>query len=569
MVFMNIKQMLCILVLISFILTIPAASGSRAFTLSHFFRHDYGTVSSTLGDLTGDGIYDVILSTDTGELRAYTLDGATLWSKEYDAPAKSLSVLRRGLESYVLFYNDKNHVYLLDSKGNTKWRLPFPQTKPLNSVTASDIDGNGEKEIVVGFKDATFSVYTIDGNQWKREHEFLRFYVLRLYTAEYAQAEYQSWANYPLHIRVDLSWIFPDVISSGQRDPNIYLYDPTGKKMWNIQNVYPVEHIYSGDINNNGEMEVITASYKYLQAFGLEGRLWQNILDSYIYSFGVGDVTNDGNLEVAVGTVRGSVYLFNSRGNSLWDEPQNVGKDIRYVAVKDFTGDGEPEIFVAAGNWSSSRQEIDNGSFYIFSKEGELLSETRVNGPIKTISIADVNSNGFNDVIVCSNFVFVFKNNLISISAVNHYREGERLFSAGEFDASIDEFNKAKELYQRLKDSDAVERSERNIQTATEFKALNQEALEIFDNANIELNRGNYQRALELFTEARGLFDRVGNRDMVQTTDVLITETSVQIPPETPSLPISPIMILIPILLVITVALGGVGFILFRKRKRE
>lgn len=560
--------MLCILLLISFILTIPAASGSRAFTLAHHFRHDYGTVSSALGDLTGDGIYDVVLSTDTGELRAYTLDGFTLWSKELDAPAKNLTVLRRGLESYILFYNDNNNVYLLDSNGDRKWRLWFPQTKPINSVSASDIDGNGVPEIVVGFKDATFAVYTLDGSQWKRDHEFLRFYVLRLYTADHAATEYQSWENYPLHIRVDLSWIFPDVIASGQRDPNIYLYDPTGKMMWNIQNVYPIEHVYSGDINNNGQMEVITASYKYLQAFGLEGRLWQNILDSYIYSFGIGDVTKDGNLEIAAGTVNGRLYLFNSKGNSLWNEPIRVDKDIRYVAVKDFTGDGSPEIFVAAGKWSSSKQEIDDGSFYIFSKEGELLSETRINGPIKTISIADINSNGFNDVIVCSNFVFVFKNNLIDISALRHYEEGERLLLTGQFEASIDEFNNAKELYQRLKDSDAVKRSEKNIQTAVEFKALNQQALEIFDNANIELNRENYQKALDLFTEAKRLFERVGNRGMVQTTDVLISETSGRISPVSPSLPLSPIMIIMPIALVILIVLGGLGFVLIRKRRR-
>jgi len=246
MVFMNMKQLLCILVLSSLFLSVPVAAEVEPFTIKHYFRHDYGTVSSALGDIDGDGEYDVVISTDTGELKAYTLSGKTLMSKEFELPARNLSVIRKGSERFIVFYNDKGFVYLLDSNGNIKWHLFFPNTKPINSVTTSDLDGDRVPEIIVGFKDATFSVYTLSGTQWKKEHDFYRFYTMKLYTAEFAAVHYSSWDNYPLDVKVDLSWIFPDVIASGERDPNIYLYDPTGKKIWQIENVYPIEHIYSG-----------------------------------------------------------------------------------------------------------------------------------------------------------------------------------------------------------------------------------------------------------------------------------------------------------------------------------
>ena len=75
MVFMNMKQLLCILVSLSFILAIPVAAEVEPFTIKHYFRHDYGTISSALGDIDGDGEHDVVLSTDTGEIKAYSLSG--------------------------------------------------------------------------------------------------------------------------------------------------------------------------------------------------------------------------------------------------------------------------------------------------------------------------------------------------------------------------------------------------------------------------------------------------------------------------------------------------------------
>ena len=566
---MNIKQLLCILVSLSFILTVPVAAEVEPFTIKHYFRHDYGTISSALGDINRDGVQDVVISKDTGEISAYTLSGVELWSKSFDSPARNLAVIRKGAERYVLFYNDKGFVYLLDSNGNNKWHLYFPSTKPINSVVSSDLDGDKVPEIIVGFKDATFSVYNISGSQWKKENDFYRFYVMKLYTADFAKTEYETWADYPLGVKVDLSWIFPDVVASGERDPNIYLYDPTGKKVWQIENVYPIEQVYSGDINNDEKMEVITASYKYIQAFGLEGKLWQNIVDSYVYSFGVGDVNNDGKKEVAVGTVDGNIYLFDSKGYKLWNAPQSIGKDVRYVTIDDFTGDGTQEILVAAGKWSSSKQEIDDGAFYIFSADGEKLSETKVNGPIKTISIVDIDSDGYKDVIVCSNYVFVFKNNFLTIFAGRHYAEGERLLLGAQFDEAISEFTKSKALYTKMGDTEAVKRCEKNIATAVEYKALNQEAIEIFNSANAKLSEGDYDEALSLFTEARRIFEKVGNKAMVATTDVMINETSakMQANPEQ-TLPLSPIMILIPVLLVIALIGGALGFIFIRKRRR-
>jgi tetratricopeptide (TPR) repeat protein len=563
------KQLLCILVSFSFLLAVPVAAEVEPFTIKHYFRHDYGTVSSALGDVDGDGTHDVVLSTDTGEITAYTLDGITIWSKDFDSPGRSLSVIRKGTERYVLFYNDKGFVYLLDSNGNSKWNLYFPLTKPINSLVASDLDGDRVPEIVVGFKDATFSVYTISGTQWRKENDFYQFYVMKLYTADFATTEYETWDEYPLGVKVDLSWIFPDVIASGERDPNIYLYDPTGKKVWEIENVYPIEQVYSGDINNDQQMEVITASYKYLQVFGLEGKLWRNILESYIYSFGVGDINKDGKKEVAVGTVDGWLYLFDSKGYEVWNDPQLIGKDVRYVTIDDFTGDGLPEILVAAGKWSSSKQEIDQGTFYVFSSDGEKLSETNVNGPIKTVSIVDIDSDGYKDVIVCSNYVFVYKNNFLTIFAGRHYAEGERLLLRAQFDDSIKEFAKSKELYTKLGDADAVKRCEKNIMTAVEYKALNAQAMELFNNANTELNNGNYDKALEKFNEARRIFEKVGNKAMVATTDAMISETSSKIQPITQqTLPLSPTLILIPILLIVAVLGGALGFLFIRRRKR-
>ena len=285
--------------------------------------------------------------------------------------------------------------------------------------------------------------------------------------------------------------------------------------------------------------------------------------------FRSGDINKDGKKEVAVGTVDGWLYLFDSKGYKVWNDPQFIGKDVRYVTIDDFTGDGLPEILVAAGKWSSSKQEIDQGTFYVFSSDGEKLSETNVNGPIKTVSIVDIDSDGYKDVIVCSNYVFVYKNNFLTIFAGRHYAEGEKLLLRAQFDESIKEFAKSKELYTKLGDADAVKRCEKNIMTAVEYKALNAQAMELFNNANTELNNGNYDKALEQFNEARRIFEKVGNKAMLATTDAMISETSSKIQPiPEQTLPFSPTLILIPILVVVAVLGGALGFLFIRRRKR-
>ncbi|HII94396.1 MAG TPA: hypothetical protein HA367_01440, partial [Candidatus Methanofastidiosum sp.] len=88
--------------------------------------------------------------------------------------------------------------------------------------------------------------------------------------------------------------------------------------------------------------------------------------------------------------------------------------------------------------------------------------------------------------------------------------------------------------------------------------------------ANAELVKGDYQKALDLFIQARKIFEKVGNKTMLATTDAMIAETSSKIQPvPTQTLPLSPTLILIPILLVVAIIGGGIGFILIRKRRNK
>ncbi|MFA5558841.1 MAG: hypothetical protein WDA59_05200, partial [Methanofastidiosum sp.] len=101
-----------------------------------------------------------------------------------------------------------------------------------------------------------------------------------------------------------------------------------------------------------------------------------------------------------------------------------------------------------------------------------------------------------------------------------------------------------------------------------EYKALNAEAIAIFNSANAEINKGDYQKALELFIQARKIFEKVGNKPMLATTDALIAETSSKIQPvPIQTLPLSPTLILIPILFVVATIGAALGFILIRKRR--
>ena len=158
-------------------------------------------------------------------------------------------------------------------------------------------------------------------------------------------------------------------IAFGAWDRNIYMLDHRGQQVWRFHNADTVfSSAAMADLNGDGDLEIITGADisgqnagGYFYAFNPNGTvLFRNHVPGAIYSSpAVGDMDNDGDLEIVVGSnkstqnpsdPRGRIYAWDHTGALLpgWPVLTGAGQGISSPALGDIDGNGDLEIFVGA-----------------------------------------------------------------------------------------------------------------------------------------------------------------------------------------------------------------------------
>lgn len=171
------------------------------------------------------------------------------------------------------------------------------------------------------------------------------------------------------------------------------------------------------DVNGDGVLDVIVGTNNYLEngtnvgepwkvhAFSADGRsLWSTPLrpGSRIFtSPAVGDVTDDGRPEVAIGTIEGtvgSVYLLDAAtGAILWGRDDGGSGEccvfMGSPVLADVSGDGVADVVAAGGDWA----------VHAWSGDGERLFRTPLGGAMfNSPAVADVHGDGRNEIVAAS-----------------------------------------------------------------------------------------------------------------------------------------------------------------------
>jgi hypothetical protein len=290
---------LALIVLVSFL---PSRYG-QAFSLTTFTKDAYplpgGIVidsSPTIADVDGDGLEEVIIGTTARDAKNKTFDRPTL-----------LAVM----------------------SGNGNILASQDAGAPITSAPAvGDIDGDGQVEIVVGLggdpnnkaHHGGIAVYRYSENRLTR--------IWRFRTHDWNGDGYKdSVRSSPALCDVDNDGDLE--IAFGSWDRRIYLIDHQGNSLWEDPygygaGYYNADTIWSSaacaDLNGDGEQEVIIGTDihgggilpdgtrpedgGYLYIFDKKGNvLVRRYIPESVYSSpAVGDLNQDGNLEIVVGT---------------------------------------------------------------------------------------------------------------------------------------------------------------------------------------------------------------------------------------------------------------------------
>jgi len=339
-----------------------------------------------------------------------------------------------------------------------------------NHVNAADIDGNGTKEIIIGYNSAV-SVVDHTGTQlpgWPQTidptnsgahiqispvvadldgdgspeilaaNDVNKFFIW--------SANGTLWAGWPKNISGFMTNIaVDDLTGDGQKEiiisvrGSVRVFNTNGVMLpgWpfftNVLNSPPA----IGDVDGDGQKEIVVATgvgptnLYLIKANGVVMPNWPKAINPQLapnfttFSYPVlGDLDGDGTMEVVIGSMNGLVYAFRANGSNLPGWPQATKATIvNSPAIGDIDGDGLPEVI--AGNDRIIENGADANYLFAWHADGTVLP----NWPVKydrqisqssfgygAPALADLDQDGRADIIVSSD------TNNTSYSPLNAYK---------------------------------------------------------------------------------------------------------------------------------------------------
>jgi outer membrane protein assembly factor BamB len=362
----------------------PAGAAATRLRWTYAIR---GAVTGlSAGDMDGDGRWEVVVGGRDKKVALLDKDGGMVW--QFAAP-DIVDGVRADGPSQILVHAG-SHLYLLASDGSLLWQCPFDS--PLRAVTWAHGLVAGP---AVGLEDGRVMLLDAKGGAERWSHAFDRAVqavtvsegptgmIVGLDDGRVARLDHQGRLLWEQDIGRVVNWLaVADVDHDGHDDviarsgDNVFrLQAGNGTVVWRTDT--SAERLIGAAVGDGVVVATDQRVYQ-LTASGSEG--WSYPLDEVASVIYTAELDGEqGPVEVAVGTVKGGIYVLDADGRLLWE---GKGRErVNALHAADLNGDGRGELLVGMEDgvvqayglavnqipWLSTPRVTSVGGSYVYS----------------------------------------------------------------------------------------------------------------------------------------------------------------------------------------------------------
>ncbi|HVU66105.1 MAG TPA: FG-GAP-like repeat-containing protein [Ktedonobacteraceae bacterium] len=402
-------------------------------------------------DIDKDGQVEILFGSSAKDLCAMTLDGQVKWKFQPDNRIHSINVVdlnKDGLYEVVAGSEDE-HIYILDCQGNLLWKHFLGHR--IFSLYTIDLNRDGIHEILAGADDNNVWVLSVEIppgllSSIKEAHAHLG-------SPHSSTFNFSSTEKALLHDLISEPGLGEQAVPDVTLPEALALADPFAalaallyfknrrvQMLWERADLGHVR-IATLDRNASGPARelVIGNDEGMVTVLTIDGTtLWSCPIDERVRSLDIGDIDEDGEAELLVGSASGNVYAlstskhdvkFQSHFRSDWvesiaiihppetnmyemvlgtrrsreiqihhgdfnlvSEPFSLPQSVQILCTSDINGDGVDEILAGS---------VDNG-VYVYTRDGNHLWMYQTGDRVKAISVCDLDNDGQVEILVGS-----------------------------------------------------------------------------------------------------------------------------------------------------------------------
>ena len=397
-----------------------ARNNNQVFSSNSYTGGPPGMKSVFLSDVNFDSYIDLIGGNENGNffLSINNGDGTYPAAISINGGLSSMnSILTFDIDLDgdfdIIGANDDNNIYISKNYGDGTFsnvpHVVLGSDDSLQDIFMGDVDIDGDLDIVAGASNFDFYIYTNN---------------------------YSSKYNFNLNLKDD------EIMNKQTSEHpflNAFSIIGANNPMWDVT---------IGDVNNDGWFDIIGANedrYFYLSrnngdgTFGDSEQIISQTSAQAMYCLAIGDVNDDGWLDIVGGNLDGDFYISINDGNGGFSPTSTIeeGTDnsaMYSLVLNDLDNDGDLDI-IAANH---------DGMFYIANNTGsgtfdDAVSITTYSSRMHGIAVSDLNKDGQLDLIgsnIDGNFVISLNNGVWFNESMNISINNEEIW-----DLDIGDFN--------------------------------------------------------------------------------------------------------------------------------